>query len=36
MFETASVKYAWLNRILAVGIGRRTRNQVSYQVYAVE
>ena len=35
MFETASEKYAWLNRVLAVGIGRRTSRQVCYTVYAV-
>lgn len=35
LFETASKKYDWLNRVLAIGIGRRTRNQVSYHVYAV-
>ncbi len=35
LFETASEKYAWLNRVLAVGIGRRTPGQVSYTVYAI-
>ena len=35
LFETASEKYAWINRLLAVGIGRRTRHQVVYTVYAV-
>lgn len=35
LFETASKKYDWLNHILAVGVGRRTQNQVSYHVYAV-
>ena len=35
MFETAAEKYAWLNRVLAVGIGRRTSRQVCYTVYAV-
>ena len=35
LFETASDKYAWLNRILAVGIGRRMPGQVGYAVYAV-
>jgi hypothetical protein len=35
LFETAAEKYAWLNRILAIGVGRRTRRQVCYTVYAV-
>jgi hypothetical protein len=35
LFETASEKYAWLNHILAIGVGRRTSDQVSYRVYAV-
>jgi steroid delta-isomerase-like uncharacterized protein len=34
-FETSSVKYAWLNHIMAIGIGRRTPTQVAYSVYAV-
>src|SRR6266851_4949887 len=35
IFETAAEKYAWLNRVLAVGLGRRTVNQVLYTVYSV-
>jgi Protein of unknown function (DUF3237) len=35
MFETASPRYDWLNRIIATGIGRRTRTQVGYRVYAI-
>ncbi|HEU4371495.1 MAG TPA: DUF3237 domain-containing protein [Methylomirabilota bacterium] len=35
LFETASDRYAWLNRLLAVGIGRRTREHVAYTMYAV-
>jgi steroid delta-isomerase-like uncharacterized protein len=35
LFETASDKYAWLNGILGVGIGRRTADAVAYTVYAV-
>jgi hypothetical protein len=35
MFETAAERYAWLNRVLAIGIGRRTPSQVFYTVYAV-
>jgi hypothetical protein len=34
-FETASEKYGWLNRVMAVGVGRRTPTQVAYTVYAV-
>jgi len=34
-FETASEKYGWLNRIVAVGVGRVIPNGVSYTVYAV-
>ncbi len=35
LFETASERYAWLNRLLAVGIGRRISGKVGYTVYAV-
>jgi hypothetical protein len=35
LFETAAERYAWLNRLLAIGIGRRTREHVGYTVYAV-
>lgn len=35
LFETASKKYGWLNRILAIGIGRRTPLEVAYTVYEV-
>src|SRR5207247_1766156 len=34
-FETASSKYDWLNRIMAVGIGTRAPTMVSYTVYAI-
>lgn len=34
-FETASEKYGWLNRTMAIGLGRRTPRQVAYTVYAV-
>ena len=34
-FETASTKYAWLNRIQAIGIGRVTGKGVAYRVYEV-
>ncbi len=35
LFETASEKYGWLNGIVGVAVGRRTRTQVAYTVYAV-
>ena len=35
IFETASEKYGWLNRIVAVGVGRLAPNWVGYTVYAV-
>lgn len=34
-FETAAEPYDWLNRILAVGVGRREPNGVTYDVYEV-
>ena len=34
-FETASEKYAWLNKLVTVGVGRRTRTGVVYSVYAI-
>jgi hypothetical protein len=34
-FETGSERYAWLNTILAVGIGERARNGVVYSVFEV-
>jgi hypothetical protein len=35
LFETAAAKYAWLNGVVAVGIGRRTPTGVSYTVYGL-
>lgn len=35
LFETASDKYAWLNRVLALGIGRRSPGRVGYSVYSI-
>ena len=35
VFETASDKYGWLNRIVAVGVGRVTPTGVGYRVYAI-
>lgn len=34
-FETASDKYGWLNRIVALGIGKRLPDRVAYTVYTV-
>ncbi len=31
-FETADERYAWLNRIVAAGVGRRTANGVDYDI----
>jgi hypothetical protein len=35
LFETASERYGWLNRVLGIGIGRRTLGKVSYTVYSI-
>ena len=35
IFETASKKYAWMNRIVGVGVGRREPNAVYYDVFEV-
>jgi hypothetical protein len=35
VFETASEKYDWLNRIVAVGVGSVKANWVGYTVYAI-
>ena len=35
VFETASEKYGWLNRIVAVGIGRPTPTGVAYKIYTI-
>ena len=34
-FETASVKYDWLNRVVAVGIGKRFPGHVVYEVHEI-
>jgi hypothetical protein len=34
-FETSSPQYAWLNRIVSVGIGERRPNDVVYQVFEI-
>ena len=35
MFETSSAEYAWLNKVMAVGIGERAATGPNYDVYAV-
>jgi hypothetical protein len=35
-FETEDPRYAWLNGIVAVGVGRRTAGGVRYAVFAVD
>lgn len=35
MFQTGSDRYGWLNRLVAVGVGRVGPNWVGYHVYAV-
>jgi Protein of unknown function (DUF3237) len=34
-FETASERYAWMNRIIAVGVGYRTPTAVIYSVFEI-
>ncbi len=34
-FETASGKYDWLNRIVAVGVGRRRSDHAAYEVFQI-
>lgn len=35
-FETASDKYDWLNRIVAVGVGRRMPDHAAYDVFEIK
>jgi len=35
VFETASEKYGWLNRIISVGVGTVATNSVSYKIYRI-
>lgn len=35
VFETASEKYGWLNRVVAVAVGKIAPNWVGYTVYAI-
>jgi hypothetical protein len=34
-FETAASKYDWLNRIVAVGVGRRLPDRGEYDVFQI-
>jgi hypothetical protein len=35
-FETSSEKYSWLNKIVTVAVGKRTKSGVEYSIYAVK
>lgn len=35
-FETADPRYGWLNRLVAIGYGRRTATGVTYEVHAID
>ncbi len=35
VFETASARYGWLNRLVAVGVGRGEPEPASYRVYEI-
>jgi hypothetical protein len=35
LFETAAATYDWMNRIVAVGIGERTPNGATYDVFEI-
>jgi Protein of unknown function (DUF3237) len=34
-FETSSPKYAWLNKIVSIGMGERTPDGATYQVFEI-
>ena len=36
LFETGDERYAWLNRVQAVGIGSSGQGSVSYTIYALQ
>jgi Protein of unknown function (DUF3237) len=36
VFETSSNKYAWLNYLIAVGVGKFREGGVTYEVYAIK
>jgi hypothetical protein len=35
VFETASKKYHWMNRVVGIGVGRREPSAVYYDVFEV-
>ena len=35
VFETASEQYGWLNRIIAVGVGRPVPGKAAYRVFQI-
>ena len=35
-FETGSEKYSWLNKLVTVGVGKRTKSSVIYSIYAIK
>jgi len=35
-FETGAERYAWLNELVAVGMGRRTADGVTYRIHQVD
>ena len=35
MFETATDRYAWINNIVAVGVGERVADGVRYEVFEI-
>lgn len=35
-FETGDERYAWLNNVLGVGLGRRTETGVEYDIYTID
>jgi Protein of unknown function (DUF3237) len=36
VFETASEQLAWLNRLVAIGVGKRTATGVVYDIFAIK
>lgn len=36
VFETADARYAWLNAVVAIGLGRRTPTGVTYRVFEIK
>lgn len=35
VFETTSAQYGWLNQLIAVGVGYRTRGKAQYRIYEI-